>query len=627
MEKRPGGSKPAAAKKPAAEPLQETETVIHTDSALDAPERSNKAALDSTAMFERQDDDDTNAASMLQNEAEPPRPTHKPAGKPRPAGPKHAQETDDALPSGDTGKPSGASPAGDQTAVFTNVPTDNGGATAVAAGSSTTQAPKPSGATRAPGAGSSGPPSSKVLQKTGALGDYKLLKKLGQGGMGTVYLAQQVSLDRTVALKVLSKDLAAKQAFVQRFQREARLMARLDHPNILRCHDVGAIAGHHYLAMEFVDGGSLQDWLKKLGKFELGDALHVTLACTRALQHAHDLNMVHRDIKPDNLLLTSKGVVKLADLGLAKASDDDLSLTKTGTGAGTPLYMAPEQARDAKNVDHRTDIYAVGCMLYCFLTGQLPFTGETLLEVIDAKTKGKFTPARRLNADIPPRLDLIIDKMLAASPVHRYQSCTELIADLEGLELANVHLSFLGAQAAASKTATPAQPPKSPTQMPAPRSTTPAPISKSPARTEEPAPAVSDSWYIRLPLPGGKTVDKKVSRAELVGLVKDGTLAADTKVCRTLTGSYRTASSHPEISSLIQSMTVKASSDRKSQKYRELYAQIEQDDQQRRRSKWLQNLTSKMGGFIGLLVWLALIAGILGGGVYLVKWLVEKYGG
>src|SRR5207248_6262426 len=138
-------------------------------------------------------------------------------------------------------------------------------------------------------------------------------------------------------------------------------------------------------------------------------ALHIVLACAHALQHAHELKLVHRDIKPDNVLLTRKGVVKLADLGLAKAQDEDLSLTKTGTGAGTPLYMAPEQARDVKHVDHRSDIYSVGCMLYYFLTGKLPFTGETLVEVIDAKQKGKFTPARRLNADIPPRLDLIID--------------------------------------------------------------------------------------------------------------------------------------------------------------------------------------------------------------------------
>ncbi len=207
------------------------------------------------------------------------------------------------------------------------------------------------GTTRQPGAGDAA--GGKAPMKS-VLGDYKLLKKLGAGGMGTVYLAEQVSLERKVALKVLSKELAGKTGFVERFQREARLMARLDHPNILRCHDVGEVAGHHYLALEFVEGGSIEDRVKQLGKFAIGDAVHVTLACARALAHAHELNMIHRDVKPDNLLLTAKGVVKLADLGLAKATDDDLSLTRTGTGAGTPLYMAPSRReRQARGPPHR----------------------------------------------------------------------------------------------------------------------------------------------------------------------------------------------------------------------------------------------------------------------------------
>jgi len=188
------------------------------------------------------------------------------------------------------------------------------------------------------------------------MGDYRLTKKLGQGGMGAVYQAHQISLDRPVALKVLSEELASKPAFVGRFQREAKVMAKLDHPNVLRCYGVHQTGKYHYLAMEFVDGGSVQDWLKKLGKFKLGDSLYLTLVCARALQHAHELNLIHRDIKPDNILLTKRGVIKIADLGLAKATDDDLGLTKTGTGAGTPIYMAPEQARDSKHVDGRTDI-------------------------------------------------------------------------------------------------------------------------------------------------------------------------------------------------------------------------------------------------------------------------------
>src|SRR5207253_9210059 len=128
-------------------------------------------------------------------------------------------------------------------------------------------------------------------------------------------------------------------------------------------------------------------------------------ACARALGHAHEMDLIHRDIKPDNILLTSKGVVKVADLGLAKATSEDMGLTKTGTGAGTPLYMSPEQCRDVKRVDGRADIYSLGCMLYYFLTGEVPFKGETVVELYEAKEKGKFPPARQCNDEVPEHLD------------------------------------------------------------------------------------------------------------------------------------------------------------------------------------------------------------------------------
>src|SRR5262249_21613680 len=161
--------------------------------------------------------------------------------------------------------------------------------------------------------------------------------------------------------------------------------------------------------------------LRRQGKLAVGDALHLVLATAAALQHAHEQNLIHRDVKPDNILLTRKGVVKVADLGLAKARSEDLDLTRTGTGAGTPYYMAPEQARNAKYVDGRSDIYALGCMLYCFLVGKLPFEGDTALALIQAKEVGKFPPVRKSVPEVPERLDLIIDKMLAKNPQHRYQ--------------------------------------------------------------------------------------------------------------------------------------------------------------------------------------------------------------
>src|SRR5262249_4383203 len=157
----------------------------------------------------------------------------------------------------------------------------------------------------------------------------------------------------------LPKMLAANKDFVARFHREAKLMAKIDHPNVLRCYAFGEDKGTHYFAMEYVDGGSMEGWVRRVGRLSVGDALHIVLACANALAHAHELGLIHRDIKPDNILLTSKGVVKVADLGLAKATQEDLGLTKTGTGAGTPLYMSPEQCSDVKHVDARTDIYSL----------------------------------------------------------------------------------------------------------------------------------------------------------------------------------------------------------------------------------------------------------------------------
>jgi len=284
---------------------------------------------------------------------------------------------------------------------------------------------------------------SKKPKKVTQVGDFRIEKKLGQGGMGTVFLATQVSLDRKVALKTLSPEFAKKQDFVKRFLREARSMARLQHPNVVQVYAADSAGGVNYAAIEFIDGRSMQGWMNELKQLDVGDALHVVLVCADALKHAHDQNMIHRDIKPDNILVTSKGVVKVADFGLAKALDEDVSMTQSGTGLGTPLYMAPEQARNAKHVDKRTDIYALGSTLYYFLTGKLPFTGENTLELIVAKEKGTFPHARKLNPQIPERLDLMIDKMLMKDPNHRYADCADIMRDLGGLGLANPALSFI----------------------------------------------------------------------------------------------------------------------------------------------------------------------------------------
>ena len=262
-------------------------------------------------------------------------------------------------------------------------------------------------------------------KKVKRIGEFALLKKLGAGGMGDVYLARQTTLDRKIALKTLKPDLAKRGDFVARFMREARSMGRLDHPNVVRIYgaDTVEIAGKPfaYAAIEYVDGRSMQDWMDELGSLSVPDAVAVTLTVADALRHAHDLNMIHRDVKPDNILLTSKGVVKVADFGLAKAIDEDQSLTQSGVGMGTPLYMAPEQARNAKHVDARSDVYALGATLYYFLTGDLPFRGESTIELLQAKEAGRFESARKKNTAIPERLDFVLDRMMARDPDRRYE--------------------------------------------------------------------------------------------------------------------------------------------------------------------------------------------------------------
>jgi hypothetical protein len=630
MEKRPAGAKPAQPKRPAAaappKVAKEGDTAVAAENTVDPVNQSDPTSLGETEVFagdaEGQADDD--AASFLLDE----QPVVKKAAKvpakaePRARPAPSPQDADTVMPGEDA--PGAAPPEGPSsgaTEMFTQGEEEEEAKPAAKpAPASRPAAAKPP----APAAKSA--QSSQTLGKSPNLGDYRLLKKLGAGGMGTVYLAQQVSLDRQVALKVLSKELASKPAFVQRFLREARLMAKLDHPNILRSFDVGEAQGYHYLAMEFVDGGSVESWLKKLGKLSLEDALHLTLACARALEHAHEQNMVHRDIKPDNLLLTGKGVVKLADLGLAKAQDDDLSLTKTGTGAGTPLYMAPEQARDVKHVDGRSDIYSVGVMLYRFLTGELPFGGETLIEVIDAKQKGKFKPLRQLNPDVPQRLDLIVDKMLASNPSHRYQTSAELVADLEALGMASERLSFLGAAPAAKKK--PAAAP-APAPSAARKTDRPAAVVSSPAAPRAPAapasrpePEEAGVWYVTLPLPGGRTVNKKATHEEVVTLIKNGNLTVDTPMSRSLNGKYRPLNSYPELNQVVKGLLVKAQADRKTHKYRELYAQIEKEDLRRQRRRWINNLIGRFGGFVGLLIGVAIIIGICVGGFFFFRWLI-----
>ncbi|MBI5367295.1 MAG: protein kinase, partial [Planctomycetes bacterium] len=289
---------------------------------------------------------------------------------------------------------------------------------------------------------------------------YKLLHKIGRGAMGTVYKALQCSMDRVVALKILPPALAENQKFVERFFREAKAVARLSHVNIVQGIDVGESNGVHYFVMEYLDGIPLGTTLKRGGALEEKRALTITLQVAQALVHAHLHGLVHRDIKPDNIMLTRSGVVKLCDLGLAKMQSRSRTpaADATGNGAamGTPNYISPEQARGEAGVDTRADIYCLGGTLYHMLTGQVPFPLENAMEVVSRHLTELPPRPRELSPTVSPEVDWLVMKMLAKKQEDRHQTPSELVADLEAILECRRPAAFAAAPARPEPLRTPA---------------------------------------------------------------------------------------------------------------------------------------------------------------------------
>jgi serine/threonine-protein kinase len=265
---------------------------------------------------------------------------------------------------------------------------------------------------------------------------YKILSKIGQGAMGSIFKALQVSMDRIVAIKCLASKYAQNDKFRERFLREARAVARLNHPNIIQGIDVGDSNGVHYFAMEYIDGPTVGELLKRGGALDEKRALNIVTQIARALQHAFNHGIIHRDIKPDNIMLTREGVAKLCDLGLAKLSsphDSDASGTKPGASMGTPYYIAPEQARGEHNVDTRADIYSLGASFYHIVVGEVPFPGQSAADVIAKHLTEPVTPPRAKNALVSGAVDWVVVKMMQKTREDRYQTPTELVRDLEAI--------------------------------------------------------------------------------------------------------------------------------------------------------------------------------------------------
>jgi len=260
---------------------------------------------------------------------------------------------------------------------------------------------------------------------------YKILKTLGQGGMATVYLAIQESFDRKVAIKVMSPQLAQDPAFGDRFQREARIVSQMNHPNIVTVYDVGVVDNHHYLAMQYVDGKELR---YRFGDMDLATKVQVVRDVASALHYAGNKGYVHRDVKPENVMMSDEdGRAILMDFGIAKASDGNHSMTKTGTAIGTPYYMSPEQAQ-GKPVDKRSDIYSLGVMFFQLLTGYVPYDAESGVAIgIKHITEPVPLLPKHLRVFQP-----ILEKIMAKDPDRRYQTGAEVIKDLDTIDMSKL---------------------------------------------------------------------------------------------------------------------------------------------------------------------------------------------
>lgn len=277
------------------------------------------------------------------------------------------------------------------------------------------------------------------------VGDFQILRRIGQGGMGQVYLAEQKSLKRKVALKFLRPDLAAKEAAVSRFRAEAEAVAKINHANIVQVYTVGEFAGRQFMALEYVEGMNLRDYLTKKGVPDLPRVQLIMRQVAAALQRAGEMGIVHRDIKPENILLTRKGEVKVTDFGLVRVfgnEESQLNLTQTGLTMGTPLYMSPEQVQ-GKAVDPRSDIYSFGVTCYHMLAGKPPFFGNNAIEVALKHVNETPPPLATVRNDLPTELCQLVDQMMAKDPAKRPQTGREILRVLNGQKTQVVENPFV----------------------------------------------------------------------------------------------------------------------------------------------------------------------------------------
>ncbi|MCH2135938.1 MAG: serine/threonine protein kinase [Phycisphaerales bacterium] len=272
----------------------------------------------------------------------------------------------------------------------------------------------------------------EARKSTQRIPGYRIKRKLGAGAMATVFLAEQISLDRLVAIKVLPRKFSEDRDFIARFYKEGRAAASLNHPNIVQAIDVGHAQDHHYFVMEFVEGETVYEKISRDKRIKETEAIDILRQSARALLHAHDKGFIHRDIKPKNLMLTKGGQVKLADLGLARSVDDhETAKAEAGRAYGTPYYISPEQIRGSMDIGPQADIYGLGATAYHMVTGQVPFNGKNPSEVMHRHLKAPLEPPDHLNPTLSAEFSQVLEMMLAKDCNHRYRTAADLLEDLE----------------------------------------------------------------------------------------------------------------------------------------------------------------------------------------------------
>ena len=263
---------------------------------------------------------------------------------------------------------------------------------------------------------------------------YKIVGKLGAGAMAVVYKARQLSLNRMVAIKILPKRFTENPEYVERFYKEGQAAGKLNHPNIVQAIDVGEAGGYHYFVMEYVEGKTIADDLVAGKVFEENEALDMIIQVANALGHAHALSLIHRDVKPKNIMINNHGAIKLADMGLARATTDiEAAQSEQGKAYGTPYYIAPEQIRGKMDIDGRADIYGLGATLYHMLTGRVPFMADDSADVMRKHLREKLVPPDHINTLLSAGVSEVIEIMMAKKKENRYNNIEELLVDLNAL--------------------------------------------------------------------------------------------------------------------------------------------------------------------------------------------------